>query len=165
MASKLAMMRFRDKLKSSREKNTPAAPELVAGGMVRAERLTSGRAGRGKATGGAQNSEGTRGMISPDFISVSVCFVVSSMRICCFSVDFPLFSLAGRFPIGLSRTWPAAGKQILLDVAGSLSSFGLFLFRLSSPARYQDEFGRLSLRFGQANGFALSEAPSRVSDD
>jgi hypothetical protein len=135
MASKLAMMRFRDKLKSSREKNTPAAPELVAGGMVRAERLTSGRAGRGKATGGAQNSKGTRGMISLDFLSVSILFAISCMNFCCFSVDFPscFLSPAGsqdRFSIGLSKTSQAAGKAILLGVAGSLSSFGLLLFRL-----------------------------------
>jgi hypothetical protein len=42
-------------LKSSKEKNTPAARELVAGQMVRAARLKSGRAGRGKATRRVQN--------------------------------------------------------------------------------------------------------------
>jgi hypothetical protein len=84
------MMRFRDKMKSSREKNTPATLELAAGGMVQPERLKSGRAGRGKATGDAQNLNGTREMVLRDILSLSVCFVISCMKICCFSVDSPL---------------------------------------------------------------------------
>src|ERR1700723_3945621 len=60
MARRLDIMRFRDKLKSSREKFTPAAPDLVAGGMVQAECLRSGRAGGRKATAGVQNSERAR---------------------------------------------------------------------------------------------------------
>jgi hypothetical protein len=62
------MMRFRDKLKSSREKFTPAAPELAAGGMVQTECLRSGRARERKATEGAQNPEWARERLLPGFI-------------------------------------------------------------------------------------------------
>jgi hypothetical protein len=61
------MMRFGDKLKSSKEKNTPAAAELEAREMAPPARLNSGRAGTGKATGDAQNLQGTEGPIPRDF--------------------------------------------------------------------------------------------------
>jgi hypothetical protein len=61
MASRLAMMRFRDKLKSSKEKNTLAAPELAAeqtGSRSAPEEWTRGK---GKGNRGCAESAQDRG--------------------------------------------------------------------------------------------------------